>query len=113
MPAGSANARVTHGWKNPARVKHISGGGNRAPDFEPVGERTLCGVREYFHVCRIDLSLERKNRIGKRNTRFLQTQRRSAIGLPGQTSIASSLRRSRDNFRFNRERAHRLPAMGV
>jgi len=98
--------------KDSSRFEHISGRGNRAPDFEPVGQRTLCGVREYFLVRRIDLPVEGKDRVGKRSLRLLQSQRRPAISVSGQASIASSLRCAGDRFRSSRERAAGIPPVG-
>ena len=49
---------------------------------------------------------------GNETLRLLQAQRRSAIGLPGQTSIASSLRCSGDNFCSSHGRSAGIPPVG-
>ena len=80
--------------------------------FRTVGERTLCGLRQYFAVGRIDLPLERKNRVGKRNARLIQSQRGPASSVSGQAAIASSLRCSGDNFCSSHGRSAGIPPVG-
>ena len=44
---------------------------------------------------------------------LFKAQRRSAIGVSGQTAIASSIRCPRDHFRSSRERTAGIPAVGL
>src|SRR6266567_1184427 len=69
-------------------------------------------MREYFASDRIDLSLERNNRNGKRDARLFQAERRSTVSVSGKTALASSLRSSGDNFCPSLERLAGIPALG-